>query len=169
MIAVTIANLIDPSFHISFLILFVETPRPFDTALPNVRSALSDLTSALGSAAGLVDIIRTSNPPVYQFLSYALYPAFTTALRIMSGRLSEFVLTSLSTFIASVDTNALATATQQLSEWKAASPVNPFDSVSIDVHSDGVVTSLKKLFAVALRQGLSFLCKCDLFVTSGSD
>ena len=161
MIAVTIANLIDP-LHLSmyfFTHLFPENPRPFDTALPNVRSALSELTSALGSAAGLVDIIRSSNPPAYQFLSYALYPAFTSALRIMSGRLSEFILSSISSFIASVDTTALLNATQQLSEWKAASPVNPLDSLSIDVHADGVVTSLKKLFAVALRQGLPFLCK----------
>jgi hypothetical protein len=121
-----------------------------------------ELTSALGSVAGLVDIIRTSNPPAYQFLSYVLFPALTTALRIMSGRLSEFIFTSIASFLASVDSSAVATANQQLSEWKAASP-----SLSIDVHTDGVVTSLKKLFAVALRQGLPFLCKSSVLVTFG--
>jgi hypothetical protein len=77
----------------------------------------------------------------------------------MSGRLSEFTTTSLSAFVDGVDSAVAATATQQMGEWKAAAPVNLLESLNVDVHSDGVVTSLKKLFGVAIRQGLPFLCK----------
>jgi hypothetical protein len=139
--------------------LLVASPRPFDTALPNVRSALSELTSSLDAAAGLIDMIHTSNPPAYSFLSLVLNPSLTTALRIMSGRLSEFTTTSLSAFVSCIDPAAVTAGTQQMGEWKAAAPVNPLEALNVDVHSDGVVTSLKKLFGVALRQGLPFLCK----------
>lgn len=144
---------------------YVESPRPFDTALPNVRSALADLSNSLNNAAELIEIIRTSNTTAYNFLSFVLYPSLTTALHVMNGRLSEFTLTSITSLLNNHESSVVDKAKQQLLEWKNASPqqLNPIENLDINIHADGVVTSLKKLFAVALRQAFPILCNYGIF------
>jgi hypothetical protein len=139
--------------------LLIESPRPFDLALPVVRNALDSLVSSVALISSRLSTLQTTNNAGFAFLSLSLFPTLTAVLRVLDGRLGESSTLSFST--ASVNTAIIAAANEKLAEFRVIcpkpSPPAPI-SAEIDVHADGVITSLKKLFNLALRQGLPFLC-----------
>lgn len=148
-----------------FLNIIIETPVPFDTALPNVREALSELTSALDISSKLLENLRESNQQLYQLALFVLFPSYEASLRILNGRLNETTSTIISSFVSNLDSTIITQQKQNLNELYEKSPKpnistsSTVESPNIDIQANGMVTSLKSLFTIALRKGLPFLCK----------